>query len=58
MIKLVLIMCISLILLFLILIYIGIGLQKIITLYCAILIIFSVMLLFEYLRKKNTTGGK
>lgn len=58
MIKLVLIMCISLILLFLILIYIGIGLQKIISIAQYKVIIFSVMLLFEYLRKKNTTGGK
>ncbi len=56
--KLILTMCISLILLLLVLVYIGIGTKDIITLYCAIIIIFSIMLLFEYLRKKNATGGK
>lgn len=58
MIKLILTMCISLILLLLVLVYIGVSIKDMITLYCALIIIFSVMLLFEYLRKKNATGGK
>ena len=56
--KLLLTMCIALLILFVILVFIGVSLEKIGILYIALIIMFSIMLLFMPRNKHTKWGGQ